>query len=757
VTGTPTATPSGVAAQDWGLAFTAVWSLDEASTGTSAVTRVKTAGRCAVGVCDLSDQNTVPSDAVNKQEGVRAASFTVANLEALSCTSCAALKPAAGQSVTAGCWARHTAGSYGPMLSIFGGATGGWYLDSRNTDATHSSLAFGVGPSGATTVQATTAPGTLPLNTWTHAIGRFDATGGQGQIFVNGQASGAATSQSGFGAVAPSGFSLSAPFGGYAWNGQLDECFVTPRALTAAEICRICSCGVDGTRCTCDATAPASYLTTGRNAGQCGACALPACNAPPPGPATVPQATWQLWQGDSADEELVAGYAATTAAFDGDPLTFWRSRGQPAPTILPHELPINLGGLYQLTGFRYLPRQDGVSEGRIGQYEFSVSSDGATWGSPVATGTFANSGAEQEVLFPATVGQFVRLRALSEVAGGQATAVAELTVLGTCVAPSVRIAPPQTLDLQPATDLVVTTTPCLDPVLQAGWGVRIAVDGGPAVDRYTAPFSAAFGPLALAEHTVTSTLLDEAGVPVPGPTTQDQVSSIGIGDTYVAVGDSITDGFRDDIPADDTSQDGRVTGSGYPPVLDDHLTQLAGYPQVVVRYAVGGTTSAFGASVIPGLLARYPLAQHFLILFGTNDSNLFLPLPSGLGLHPGDTGYPGTFKANLQQMLDTLNAAGKTAVLGKVPVALAGCGGCPVYPDPDQGQRNVQYIKPYNQVIDELVADPANHLLITPPDFYAHFLQTYPTEYGDDIHPNGLGYQAIARLWCQALTLTACP
>jgi lysophospholipase L1-like esterase len=59
-------------------------------------------------------------------------------------------------------------------------------------------------------------------------------------------------------------------------------------------------------------------------------------------------------------------------------------------------------------------------------------------------------------------------------------------------------------------------------------------------------------------------------------------------------------------------------------------------------------------------------------------------------------------------------------------------------------------------VIDELVANPANNLTITPPDFYAYFLQTYPTEYGDDIHPNGLGYQSIARLWCQTLTLQPC-
>jgi len=52
-----------------------------------------------------------------------------------------------------------------------------------------------------------------------------------------------------------------------------------------------------------------------------------------------------------------------------------------------------------------------------------------------------------------------------------------------------------------------------------------------------------------------------------------------------------------------------------------------------------------------------------------------------------------TFKANLQQMLDTLNAAGKTAVLGKVPVASPAAEGARVS-DPDQGQRNVQYIKP---------------------------------------------------------------
>ena len=44
-----------------------------------------------------------------------------------------------------------------------------------------------------------------------------------------------------------------------------------------------------------------------------------------------------------------------------------------------------------------------------------MSLDGATWGTPVATGTLANVATQQEVLFAAKLGQYIRLRALSEV------------------------------------------------------------------------------------------------------------------------------------------------------------------------------------------------------------------------------------------------------------------------------------------------------------------------------------------------------
>jgi hypothetical protein len=57
-----------------------------------------------------------------------------------------------------------------------------------------------------------------------------------------------------------------------------------------------------------------------------------------------------------------------------------------------------------------------------------VSADGSAWGPAVATGTWANSTALQTARFPAAFGRYVRLRALSEVAGAQYTSAAEITV-----------------------------------------------------------------------------------------------------------------------------------------------------------------------------------------------------------------------------------------------------------------------------------------------------------------------------------------
>ena len=110
----------------------------------------------------------------------------------------------------------------------------------------------------------------------------------------------------------------------------------------------------------------------------------------------IPQTGWSLWFVDS--EELVAQDNAAINAFDGDETTIWHTKYFGGSDPLPHEIQIDLGGSYQIDGFRYLPRANGEN-GRIEQYEFYVSNDGTTWGSPVASGTFANDISEKEILF----------------------------------------------------------------------------------------------------------------------------------------------------------------------------------------------------------------------------------------------------------------------------------------------------------------------------------------------------------------------
>ncbi len=93
---------------------------------------------------------------------------------------------------------------------------------------------------------------------------------------------------------------------------------------------------------------------------------------------------------------------------------------------------LNMGASYSVSGLRYLPRQDGGSgavNGRIGQYEVYVSTDGTNWGTAVATGAFANDASQKDVRYAAKTGQHLRLRAVSQVAGNPWTSAAEIYAL----------------------------------------------------------------------------------------------------------------------------------------------------------------------------------------------------------------------------------------------------------------------------------------------------------------------------------------
>jgi hypothetical protein len=143
----------------------------------------------------------------------------------------------------------------------------------------------------------------------------------------------------------------------------------------------------------------------------------------------IPQDAWKLIMADSEETQTESDSAVN--AFDGLSSTFWHSKYTGGAAPLPHEIQIDLGATYNLTGMSYLTRQDDNDNGVVGQYEFYVSTDSTSWGTAVKTGTFASDHTEKVVTFASKAARYIRFRALSEIQGKQYTAVAELNVIGT--------------------------------------------------------------------------------------------------------------------------------------------------------------------------------------------------------------------------------------------------------------------------------------------------------------------------------------
>ncbi len=129
-----------------------------------------------------------------------------------------------------------------------------------------------------------------------------------------------------------------------------------------------------------------------------------------------------------AADSAAPGYRAANA-FDGDPATLWHTPWGPAQTPLPHELIVDLGNAYPLTGLVYTPRSDGWN-GTIRTYACYVSNDPSSWGAPVAEGGMPKTTQPTRVLFPrSTAGRYVRLVCLSEVNGRPWASAAEIDLL----------------------------------------------------------------------------------------------------------------------------------------------------------------------------------------------------------------------------------------------------------------------------------------------------------------------------------------
>lgn len=112
-------------------------------------------------------------------------------------------------------------------------------------------------------------------------------------------------------------------------------------------------------------------------------------------------------------------------AIDGNNSTMWHTEWSPM-AYLPQSITLNLGGTYNVTTIKYLPRQDGNQNGRITGYNVYTSTNGTSF-TPVASGTWTNDASEKTASFTATSASYIRLEATS--AGGGYASAAEINVL----------------------------------------------------------------------------------------------------------------------------------------------------------------------------------------------------------------------------------------------------------------------------------------------------------------------------------------
>ncbi len=172
---------------------------------------------------------------------------------------------------------------------------------------------------------------------------------------------------------------------------------------------------------------------------------------PPAGP-PLPRAGWTA---------VASGASPTYPArnvLDGSGTTIWHTPFGTSATPPPHTLTVDLGTPATVTGLRYLPRQDASANGTIGRYSVAVSPDGASWGEPVARGTWADDRTAKTASFPGVRARFVRLTALGEAGNrGPWASAAEIDVLG--VAPDAGVGgvwgPPIGLPIVPVSAAVL--------------------------------------------------------------------------------------------------------------------------------------------------------------------------------------------------------------------------------------------------------------------------------------------------------------
>ena len=119
-------------------------------------------------------------------------------------------------------------------------------------------------------------------------------------------------------------------------------------------------------------------------------------------------------------------------AIDGDPRTIWHTRWSDRTEKHPHQIVIDLGAKYQVSGVRYLVRQDGGWNGAFADVEVYISNDAEKFDSkPNGLGKFKKDKKSQSMNFEKSKGgRYLKIKILSEVNGGTWASAAEIGVIG---------------------------------------------------------------------------------------------------------------------------------------------------------------------------------------------------------------------------------------------------------------------------------------------------------------------------------------
>ncbi|KAI9769560.1 MAG: hypothetical protein M1840_004038 [Geoglossum simile] len=139
--------------------------------------------------------------------------------------------------------------------------------------------------------------------------------------------------------------------------------------------------------------------------------------------------------GWTATTDSAQGGLVGTNALDGNANSMWHTQWDPTNVALPHTITIDMKSTQFVDGVTYLPRQDGNSNGNIGQHQLFLSTDGTNF-NLVAFGTWLDDNSEKTADFETTPARYIRLVALSEAGNrGPWTSAAEINVYGAGLGP----------------------------------------------------------------------------------------------------------------------------------------------------------------------------------------------------------------------------------------------------------------------------------------------------------------------------------